>query len=247
MRFWYTCKLHMGMASSNGPQVPCLRPPQWWCMNRRCYDDILISFDFMGLAFKTICRVPLLLPFITCLMLGVLCILCIVYRHSIINTSICLWDELLYFMTWHLQIRGCHVIPQESKHLTKRGLSHVGKVFGDSKIYSTWCRIPDLYRGFFEGSLKHPKEITANCPDYWYCIFSKHSLCLFFHTHLAAFRWLASLPQGILTIALAKSWWKIWRNVDVPCCPFLIIPAWRHRRTASLSEVGANAKWKTLR
>ena len=95
-----------------------------------------LDFIPLGLAFKTMCHVPLLLLFITYLMLRVLCI---VYRHSIISSSI--WDGLLCWYQDALLIfltnmhvvhdlappnhrTSCH-FPQESKRFTKRALSHM--------------------------------------------------------------------------------------------------------------------------
>lgn len=109
--------------------------------------------------------------------------ICIVYRHPIINSSIS--DGLLcwYFMTWHLQVTGSHVIPQESKRFTKRALSLTcGLNFCLVIQTSTWCRMPDI-EPFWKGhwSILKKSHKLPWLHDIIYFMF-KHSFCVFFHT-----------------------------------------------------------------
>lgn len=192
-------------------------------------DDAMATSWFLsvGSCIQDHLSCPFTLTLHNCLVLGVLCSMCIVCSHSIINSLI--WDGLLFLYQDDLLT-----------FLTNMHVSKSQEVMSSHKNPKHLPWLHDIISFMF------------NCV--------KHSLCQFFthqalfmpnlHTHTHTYPrslsiFLAPL-QGILMIALAKSWWKTWRNVDVPCCPFLIIPAWRHRRTASLSEVGANAKWKTL-
>lgn len=113
--------------------------------------------------------------------------ICIVYRHPIINSSIS--DGLLcwYFMTWHLQVTGSHVIPQESKRFTKRALSLTcGLNFCLVIQTSTWCRMPDI-EPFWKGhwSILKKSHKLPWLHDIIYFMF-KHSFCVFF-SHIKHF------------------------------------------------------------